>query len=71
MSISYVKALLACVDDMVRDWDFKQIIFAHGTNPYTEDAAAAFRSEQQLREHDLFQQRRMGKLKLDTCPNSH
>ena len=38
-----MKALLACVDDMVRDWDFKQIIFAHGTNPYTEDAAAAFR----------------------------
>ena len=28
---------------MVRDWDFQQIIFAHGTNPYTEDAAAAFR----------------------------
>ena len=38
-----VKALLACVDGMVRDWDFKQIVFAHGTNPYTEDAAEAFR----------------------------
>ena len=39
----YLKELLACVDGMVRDWDFKKIIFAHGTNPYTEDAAAAFR----------------------------
>jgi len=38
-----VQALLTCVDGMVEDWNFKQIIFAHGTNPYTDDACKAFR----------------------------
>jgi len=43
-----VKALLQCVDTMVEEWDFKQIVFSHGTNPYNKeshgkDAVAAFR----------------------------
>lgn len=37
-----VPDLLACVDLIVKEWDITQIIFAHGTNPYTKDAAAAF-----------------------------
>jgi len=37
-----VPTLLESVDGMVRDWMFDRIIFAHGTNPYTKNAAHAF-----------------------------
>ena len=47
---------------MVRDWDFKQIIFAHGTNPYTEDAAAAFRCQSKTTMTLTFETEKKGNL---------
>ena len=33
--------LLACVDEMNASWDYGQIVFAHGSSPYTAERLAA------------------------------
>lgn len=37
-----IQKLLSSVREIVNSWDFKQILFAHGTNPFTVEAKEKF-----------------------------